>query len=983
MAWVVDSNIVNSDGVVTTLAVPVPTGHVSGDLLVATVTQNTGTGTLSISGWTAIGTQAAENSQRTAMFYKYATSSSEADVPTASTLSALMVSSVVIIRNAHATTPIDASLRENGGITARPRFGSVSSTTNNCLILYTTGVLGLGTQGRLTTENTADFINLLRSHNTVNQTVGYKNQAASGAIDRPYMNSERSSNGGSLWTVAIKDDGNGYMGPQLASTFTSVHRGGYFSHINEYATTSWTALDTLTPTTIASRSVSSTVPTMGTTATDNFDDYGTMTTVNTTSVSGVDATGIWIGGVITKSPVQDMSNKIFSVNFKVNSSSSGQMGSEGVMMVFEDSTGDWAAYTLSKRDGLASGVNYVLTIDLATATPLDSGGTIDWTDIKYVAFAFNKATTSTTSRDLFIKNAVLIDKCALTGGSAASPVTPAFFQRAMHGWDLAGVTTLQGAGQMLSRIPIQVGDGTNKTYFKATGTSYELPLGYTTAITRRFWYLGTNRADYVFYSSSTDTYDFTNTVLKTSTKQQFTIHASSNTSATWDFTGAAFVGWDITGKSGITFNNASFSGNYKMTLGGGGLSGCTVSTSLDSIAVTTTDLGTISNTNFISAGTGHAIEITTAGTYTFEGNTFSGYGADTTANASIYNNSGGLVTINLAEGDTTPTYKNGAGATTTINAFVDNQSVTISGATAGSRIQIYDLTSSTELYNGTPTFPYTWTDGSAYVADREIRLRVAYVSGVTAKLFIDTVIGTSTETTPAVAYQVNQEDDEVYNANAINGSTVSTVTIDDGTMLVEVNTGSISWATLYAYNVYWLFTSAGIVDEGSAIVAVDTANYVLQGFLIKNVTTGPTVPLIITGGYGVDSVTGLSIDTIDTSGGTIFNAPDHVVAYAAGSAVTAGDITDIADAVWDEALSGHATAGTTGKKLTDVPTTIYTVPTAADIADAVLDEALSGHTTAGTVGKVLADIETDVNTVLADADPDYLDTAGGNYIIPL
>ena len=63
MAWVVDSNIVNSDGVVTTLAVPVPTGHQSGDLLVATVTQNTGTGTLSISGWTAIGSQAAENTQ--------------------------------------------------------------------------------------------------------------------------------------------------------------------------------------------------------------------------------------------------------------------------------------------------------------------------------------------------------------------------------------------------------------------------------------------------------------------------------------------------------------------------------------------------------------------------------------------------------------------------------------------------------------------------------------------------------------------------------------------------------------------------------------------------------------------------------------------------------------------------------------------------------------------------------------------------------
>ena len=41
-------------------------------------------------------------------------------------------------------------------------------------------------------------------------------------------------------------------------------------------------------------------------------------------------------------------------------------------------------------------------------------------------------------------------------------------------------------------------------------------------------------------------------------------------------------------------------------------------------------------------------------------------------------------------------------------------------------------------------------------------------------------------------------------------------------------------------------------------------------------------------------------------------------------------------------------------------------PTAAAVADAVLDEALSGHTTAGTLGKAVADIETDVTAILAD-----------------
>jgi hypothetical protein len=75
----------------------------------------------------------------------------------------------------------------------------------------------------------------------------------------------------------------------------------------------------------------------------------------------------------------------------------------------------------------------------------------------------------------------------------------------------------------------------------------------------------------------------------------------------------------------------------------------------------------------------------------------------------------------------------------------------------------------------------------------------------------------------------------------------------------------------------------------------------------------------------------------------------------------------LADAIWDEALSGHATAGTAGKALTDVlgdtaelqadwanggrlDLLIDALPSAAAIADAVWDEATSGHATAGTYG---------------------------------
>lgn len=143
---------------------------------------------------------------------------------------------------------------------------------------------------------------------------------------------------------------------------------------------------------------------------------------------------------------------------------------------------------------------------------------------------------------------------------------------------------------------------------------------------------------------------------------------------------------------------------------------------------------------------------------------------------------------------------------------------------------------------------------------------------------------------------------------------------------------------------------------------------------------------------------------------------------AGGSAPTADEI---ADAVLDEALAGHTTAGTLGKAIADIESDATAIladtaeigtagagltdlggmstgmkaevqseatdalnaydpptkaeldsglaalndPTAAAIADAVLDEATAGHTTAGTVGKALIDILADTNELQSDDVP--------------
>jgi hypothetical protein len=95
----------------------------------------------------------------------------------------------------------------------------------------------------------------------------------------------------------------------------------------------------------------------------------------------------------------------------------------------------------------------------------------------------------------------------------------------------------------------------------------------------------------------------------------------------------------------------------------------------------------VDNISFTSAGTGHGIEITATGTYSFENISFTGYaGTDgSTGNECVYNNSGGAVTINVT-GGTTPTIRNSGGSTTTVNANSVSATLTVT-TTSGTAIQ--------------------------------------------------------------------------------------------------------------------------------------------------------------------------------------------------------------------------------------------------------------------------------------------------------
>jgi len=141
---------------------------------------------------------------------------------------------------------------------------------------------------------------------------------------------------------------------------------------------------------------------------------------------------------------------------------------------------------------------------------------------------------------------------------------------------------------------------------------------------------------------------------------------------------------------GITLTSPSFSNCDAVTLTATNdlISGGTTAlqnTAANTPFITTNSLDKIENhTADNTGGTGHFVEITATGTYDWDGNVTTGY-SGTGAAATIYNNSAGLVTINVINGASTPTIRNGTSASTVVNNAV---TILTAGVSEGAAVKV-------------------------------------------------------------------------------------------------------------------------------------------------------------------------------------------------------------------------------------------------------------------------------------------------------
>ena len=948
------------------------------DLILAYVgIRNTGA-TLSISGFTGIDSQQNNNSWASRWFVKKSTGS-EASLTVTSTSAGQITVQAYVIKGADvsgtALNAIDGNAKVSGSVGATCSSPSLTTGTNNCLLLH--GIVWEATSVLCAQSD----LNVLAAG--YQQTSGVAFKGTAGAISTFTWTGSNAAKSGLSWVIAVKS-ATANQTIRATDGRTYLHRLGGYDTITTSTPDSVTGLTSILSVAMhtASGTASTGQPTTAPWALDGLklssaENLGTTAwvgfffAITSANVSGkivhipygfggtVDSSRVATNGLIVV--LADASNNYVAYQVLAQAKWTIQ-GSGTVTLKIGTSTtiassGDPSAAVTKVGLFYQRATGSATSVDVYMGSPLVEGST--------TAIIGGDSTNPVT---------VAYDAFLMLGGNT----TPRALPYPLY----VNSAALQGSGQFLNRFGLQYGDGANETYVKLTAQSSDVP---STADTT--WRVGASGVPLKIKASATDVHDLRSAIVTSSTLQPFTIDAASSLSASLLTTGLSVIGRTFSDLAGYDWTSTSWTECDTVAFKNGDVTTCTISSPNTAVHATTGAAcsfsaagaivsGTTINCNKASGVTGYHIELGTAviaitlTDVTFTGTpgtdkvhvlktlttvtagsfvvgvhyrintvgstdftligasantigvnfTATGVGSGTgTADQAVKITISG--TTSLAEADCTT-----AGAPAWVAAPAITQVVVVSGFTAGSRIQIYDTTSSTELFNGTASAgatvvsgsTATWTDPLAASASRAIRVRVAYVSGVTAKLWQENTGLTCgvTSGTESITYPITQVADTTYDDNAVSmDATIFAacgITFTDAaTDLVNINIAAdtVALKTIYAAFVWWLFTAAGIDDDVAYIDAPNPANYIMTSMKFRNTSTDP---LKITDGYFYDS-TGSVENCVDiTSPGNIYPMPEHVVPYqTTGTYAITGSLQDALDAIADVPADVLAAAAAT------------------------------------------------------------------------
>lgn len=177
----------------------------------------------------------------------------------------------------------------------------------------------------------------------------------------------------------------------------------------------------------------------------------------------------------------------------------------------------------------------------------------------------------------------------------------------------------------------------------------------------------------------------------------------------------------------------------------------------------------------------------------------------------------------------------------TLYPFPFDATGSVTNLVAGSRVQVYNQTTSTEITNtsvaGT-SYSFGYYNGTSISSGDTIRIRVTKLGYLPQTLL-------AVATTTGFSATSNAQTDVVYNANGIDGSAVTEFSADYPNVQIDINDAdnTTSVKRLYAWMRYIGTTSDGIAQWMGAVSAEDEANYVIDQSIadikLDNINSSP------------------------------------------------------------------------------------------------------------------------------------------------
>jgi len=374
----------------------------------------------------------------------------------------------------------------------------------------------------------------------------------------------------------------------------------------------------------------------------------------------------WVGTAQRFNSVFDATNEIINFSFRTNPA--GRL--DRTIAIFIDDTGDWINFTLWLNSVSPNNVENQYQFELGSSSIINKAynehGIFDPSSIRYLVIAVrgnnlsvNRFSSANSAGSIINLGGPL----TLVRGDEAS-----LSEIVQIAETVTDTVTQPSDLQITSNISINLGDGTTETSIVDSEKSIAFPplADGTTTFVNYLENLG-----FGINASASDTIKLTNTQIGASLPFTFENNAASG--ATVDVSGNTYVFANATLDADITYNRQIFVGGQGITDNNAEIRNSFFIVNSDLGAdngmidfTSTTDIETSTFELATGTTTGHAIKFSTTGTYNFTDIDFNSFGNDGTNTAAVFNNSGGSITINLLEGGTTPTVRNGAGASTTI-----------------------------------------------------------------------------------------------------------------------------------------------------------------------------------------------------------------------------------------------------------------------------------------------------------------------------